>query len=259
MLKIGFSVFVILTFLPILDVPRAGEQLDRFWRVYSQWALEHPEYECAVSPEIEIVHSRYRLWQIKQESGKLDGVLKVTADFPVSHEAYIFLTDDGQRMIYFPEINRTILFCLDRSLGSESETGSFDLSAFFLNLKLIKEFLIFEEFSETNEGFIYEMILDAEKMRGDGLLPKRTEVREARFIFTLKKSGELVRMSRQFDDGELEVLYFDYISFSSDEVRESFPKIEDRRSRNIMPDSTYTAALEEIKRVRQNSEALGEK
>jgi len=256
MLKVGFITSVLLVFLSFLGMPKPGSQLDRFWLVYLQWASEHPVYECRVSPEIQVVHSTFHLWQIKKESGALDSILKITADFPISHEVYVSWDDRGRKRIYFPEIDRAILFCLDRNMASDLEADSFGVLDFFGDLKLIKKFLIFEELVETDEGIIFEMILDAEKMRGADLLSKRTEVRAARFIFTLKKSGELVRMSRQFDEGDLEVLYFDYISFSADEVYARFSKVKKCRSRNLMPDLTYTDALEEIKRVRQHSEAL---
>jgi len=256
MLKIGFFVFIILTSLSYFDFSIRGSKFERFWAIYSKWALDHLEYECNVSPEMEVVHSRYRLWQIKQESGRVESILKMTWDFPISHEAYISLDDYGRKVTYFPEINRTVLFCIDKNLDSELDANTLVLSALLDKLKLAKKFLIFEELSETDEGIVFDMIVDVKKMKAAGLVPERVAARQVRLIFSLKKSGELVRMSRQFDDGDLEVLYFDYVSFSSDEVRESFPEIESRGSRSIAPDFTYKDALEEIGRVRQRSASL---
>jgi len=259
MLKIGFSVFIILTLLSFGGTPRAGDQLERFWRVYSKWASEHPEYECRVTPEMQVVHSRFHLWQIKQESGRVDSISKVMGDIPICHEVYVSLDDYGRKVTYFPEVNRTVLFCLDKAIDSELEANSVVMSALLDNLKQVKKFLVFEELSETDEGIVFDMIVDVKKMRAAGLVPERVEASRVRLVFSLKKSGELVRLSRQFDEGDLEVLYFDYVSFSSDEVRESFPRIENRSTRGISPSSTYMAALEEIKRVRQHSEALENK
>jgi len=259
MLKIGFSVFIILTLLSFGGTSRTGDQLERFWRVYSKWASEHPEYECYVNPEMQVVHSRFRLWQIKQDSGRVDSVLKVMSDIPICHEVYISLDDYGRKVTYFPEVNRTVLFCIDKAIDSELEANSLVMSALLDNLKLVKKFLVFEELSETDEGIVFDMIVDVEKMKAAGLVPGRVKASEVRLVFSLKKSGELVRLSRQFDEGDLEVLYFDYVSFSSEEVRESFPKIENRSTRGISPNFTYMTAIEEIKRVRQYSEALGDK
>jgi len=258
MLKIGFFI-VMLTLLSPFGAPRAEDKLDRVWRFYSKWASEHLEYECTVSPEMENVHTRFRLWQIKQGRGEAESILKANFAFPISHETYIFWNEDGRRMIYFPEINRTIFSCLDQEPDSELGPSSFGISTFWGSLKQIKKFLVFEDLIETDESIIFEVILDAERMRDSGLLPERPGVGEARFIFAFKKSGELVRLSRQFDNGDLEVLRFDYVTFSSDEVRESFPKIKNLCRRNIVPGFTYAAALEEIKQLRRHSEILGDK
>jgi len=237
-------------------ISRKGAQLECFWRIYSEWALAHSEYECSIIPEMETVLHRFRLWQIKQESGRVDGVLKMMVDFPISYDSYIYLDSCGREVIYFPEINKTILFCIDENLNSELEDNSFVVSTLLGNLELVKRFLVFEELSETDGGIVFDMIVDIKKMKAAGLAPERVEASEVRLIFSLKKSGELVRMSRQFDEGDLEVLYFDYISFSSDGVRESFPKIENRSSYSTVADFTYAAALEEIRRVRQHSDVL---
>jgi len=259
MLRIGFPISIILTLLFSFGAPRTGDRLDRVWHLYSKWASKHPEYECRVSPEMQVVHSRYRLWQIQQESGRVDSILKMTGDSPISHESYVFLDDYGRKVIYFPELNRTVLFCLDKNLGSELEGNSLVISALLSNLKLVKRFLVFEELSETDEGIVFDMIVDTKKMKVAGLVPERVEASKVRLIFSFKKSGELVRLSRQFDEGDLEVLYFDYVSFSPDEVRKSFPKIENRNCFSIIPDFTYSDALKEIKRVRQNVDDLEDK
>jgi len=259
MLKIGFFVFITLVFLSSFGISMHESELERFWAIYSKWASEHLEYECDVSPEMQVVHSRYRLWQIKQESGRVDSILKMTVDIPIFHESYVFLDDYGRKVIYFPEINRTILFCLDKNLDSGIKASSLVISGLFGNLKLAKKFLIFQELSETDEGIVFDMIVDVKKMKSVGLVSKRVEASEIRLIFSLKQSGELVRMSRQFDDGDLEVLYFNYVSFSSNEVRESFPKIENRSSRSISLGFTYQDALEEIERVRKHAEVLGDR
>jgi len=34
-----------------------GTSLDRFEEIYSQWANEHPEYECELNPEIDLGRS----------------------------------------------------------------------------------------------------------------------------------------------------------------------------------------------------------
>jgi len=234
-------------------------ELERFWSIYSKWASEHLEYECDVIPEMQVAHSRYHLWQIKQESGSVDSILKVTSDIPIFYEAYIFLDEYGQRVTYFPEINRAALFCIDKDLDSGLEANPLVITALLGNLKLVKKVLISQKLSETDEGIVFDMIVDVKKMKAAGLVPERVEASEVRLIFSLKKSGELVRMSRQFDDGDLEVLYFDYISFSPNEVHESFPKIENRSSRNIAPDFTCVDALEAIKRMRQCAETLESK
>jgi len=183
----------------------------------------------------------------------------MTVDTPIFHEVYIFLDDYGRKVTYFPELNRAALFCLDKNLDSELEANSLVISTLLGNLKLVSKFLISEELSETDEGIVFDMTVDVKKMKAVGLVPERVDASQVRLIFSLKKSGELVRMSRQFDDGDLEVLYFDYVSFSPDEVRENFPKIENLSGRSIATDFTYTDALEEIKRVRENSESLGDK
>jgi len=154
--------------------------------------------------------------------------------------------------MYFPEINKTVLFCLDKNIDSALEANSLIVSAFWGSLKRMSKFLIFEELSETDEGIVFDMIVDIKKMKAAGLVPKRVEASEVRLIFSLKKSGELVRMSRQFDEGDLEVLYFDYVSFSPDVVRESFPRVESRVRCSATPDLTYSDALEEIKRLRES-------
>jgi len=259
MLKIGFFVFIALALWSSFYISIQEGKLERFWHLYSKWASEHPEYECSIRPEMQIVHSTFRLWQIKQESGRVDSILKVTADFPISHEVYVFVDDHGREMTYFPEVNRTILFCLDKNLSSETEVGPLVGSALLGNLKLVKKFLIFEELSETDEGGVFDMIVDIKKMKAAGLVPERVEASKLRLVFSLKKSGELVRMSRQFDSGDLEILYFDYVSFSSDEVRKSFPKIENRSSFNVIPEFTYTSVLEEIMKVRSRLQVLGDK
>jgi len=257
MLKIGFFVFVTLSLWCSFDISIRESKLERFWSIYSKWASEHPEYECSIYPEMQVVHSTFRLWQVKQESGRVDSVLKMMSDSPISHEVYIYLDDYGRKVTYFPEINRVILSCFDKKLDSKVETNSLVISALFGNFKLVKRFLIFEKLSETNEGVVFDMIVDVKKMKSAGLVSEQVDVSEIRLVFSLKESGELVRMSRQFDDGDLEVLYFDYISFFPDEVRESFPNIGSLRSRSISSDFTYKDALEEIERMRQHSEPLG--
>jgi len=259
MLKFGFFSFIILAVYFPFCISRKGSQLEHFWRIYSEWASTHSEYECSIIPEMETVLRRFRLWQIKQESGRVDGVLEMMVDFPISHDSYLYLDSCGRKLIYFPEINRTALFCLNKTPDSDLEGNSFVVSPLLGNLELAKRFLVFEELSETDEGIVFDMTVDIKKMKAAGLVPERVEASEVRLIFSLKKSGELVRMSRQFDDGYLEVLYFDYISFSSDDVRESFPKIENRSSHSIIPSLTYTAALEEIRRERQLPDVLRRK
>jgi|GEM_PF-4611074 len=80
----------------------------------------------------------------------------------------------------------------------------------------------------------------------EGVIPKGTEVEDVRLILTSEKDGQPTSTSRQFDNNESEILCFNYLSFSSDEVHATFPKIEDRSSSNITPDFTIKDALEEI-------------
>jgi|GEM_PF-794494 len=246
MFKIFIFSFLSLPFSLALLVGQDGTKLDRFEEIYSRWATDHQEYECEMKPELDIVNSKLHLWQIKKDSGELDSVFRINSDTPISYEAYIFITDEGDQVMNFPETHRTILLYPKREMGlnlREIFAGASDSST---KWSLMKPFLIFEKLNEGGNSTIFEMILDVKKMEDAGVISVGSNVHELRIIASLEGDGMISKVSRQFDDDEVETLSFEYISYSSKEVRDSFPCIEDRSSGSITPDWSIKDAIDEI-------------
>jgi len=245
-LKIGLCYFFSLSIPFGVLIGQEGASLDRFEEIYSQWANEHPEYECELKPQLEVVNFTLHLWQIKKAPCEFDSIYRINSTVPISYEAYIFMTDEGDQVMNFPETHRTILLYPQRETGSVSgmlATGMVDLSS---KWSFMKPFLIFESLNEEEDSVLFEMILDIKKMGDAGVIPVSTGVSKLRMIFSLAKDGKISRISRQFDDDALDVLCFDYISFSSEEIRNSFPDIDSRSSGSITPGWSIKDAIDEI-------------